>query len=382
MFKLAKLTTDHVKKCIDGINRSVSAKTASRILYVVRAALRYAQDNMGLGQNVAMSVKSSWINRRNEPKVGITMPVPSPQEAVRLIDGAGATLPQIKALVMTALFTGLRWKELRLLTWDDIIFDENVIVVRKAKTAAGVRRYPISPELKDVLLEWRLVCPRAGNPGGLHTSIQKAKEIERLIRAGKTQREICQEVGVTHYAVVAVRAMMRGTPASVHSSKAPTVERRIRAAANYNEVVPPGQLNYVFPTQGGTMRSYASGIERMRTLQRKLGMLGEDGRPKYVPHRTRHFLASWGIKQRWPLKELSVMLGHSSIRETLDTYGHLFADPEADQERMARSDAAFRALGLGGTGQPAEVVNLKDAARNRSKPTPEALANVAVTKTG
>jgi hypothetical protein len=42
-----------------------------------------------------------------------------------------------------------------------------------------------------------------------------------------------------------------------------------------------------------------------------------------------------------PMKRLQAMLGHSTMAMTSDTYGHLFPDPEGDQERMAAAELAL-----------------------------------------
>ena len=65
------------------------------------------------------------------------------------------------------------------------------------------------------------------------------------------------------------------------------------------------------------------------------------GRPvmiaKFGLHDCRHFFASWLINElRATPKKVQVLVGHSSIKTTLDIYGHLFDDHEGD-------DAAFAA---------------------------------------
>ena len=57
------------------------------------------------------------------------------------------------------------------LLWDDVDFDANVIRIRRiqlkdgslsevTKTAAGGREIPMSPLLREMLLDWRVRCPR------------------------------------------------------------------------------------------------------------------------------------------------------------------------------------------------------------------------------
>jgi integrase len=66
---------------------------------------------------------------------------------------------------------GTRPSEQLGLLWDDVDFEANVIGIRRiqlrdgslsefTKTAAGVRSIPMSPLLRDMLLAWRVRCPR------------------------------------------------------------------------------------------------------------------------------------------------------------------------------------------------------------------------------
>jgi integrase len=58
---------------------------------------------------------------------------------------------------------------------------------------------------------------------------------------------------------------------------------------------------------------------------------------KFGLHDLRHFFASWLINElRATSKKVQVLVGHSSIKTTLDIYGHLWDDHEGD-------DAAFAA---------------------------------------
>lgn len=53
--------------------------------------------------------------------------------------------------------------------------------------------------------------------------------------------------------------------------------------------------------------------------------------PDFTPHQLRHAFASLSIERGVAPKQLQMMMGHSSIKMTMDTYGHLWKDDEADQ---------------------------------------------------
>src|SRR5438270_9590921 len=60
-------------------------------------------------------------------------------------------------------------------------------------------------------------------------------------------------------------------------------------------------------------------------------------------HELRHFYASVLIAVNLSPKVIQARLGHATIGETMDTYGHLFPDSE-DLGRGAVDDALARAL--------------------------------------
>jgi integrase len=364
MEKLTELTMPRVKEFVDDVTRATSRKNARRVLFSLRTVLKLAEENGKVAQNVAIHVKVKMKKQDLEPgKIGIDRGVPTPEEAARLLAGAR---PEFRPMLMTAVFTGMRWGELRALTWDDVDFKRHVIVVKQAadqlgnikkpKTEAGTRGLRMSPELEKRLREHKLSCPRTGGLAGFNTTEEKVLQIARIIEEHKaygehlgrpgaprdengrfarvgerdwhgrllpsgnlTQRDLAKLVGVNQSAVIRVRKALReGLP-----------------------LTPAGRLHFVFPTRDGGMRSHGSVTWELRKLQREIGMVDVSDRPKFVPHRMRHWFASWCIAQGWPAKVLQAYLGHATIGETFDTYGHLFADPEGDQERLAKSDAAF-----------------------------------------
>lgn len=66
--------------------------------------------------------------------------------------------------------------------------------------------------------------------------------------------------------------------------------------------------------------------------------------PKYGMHSLRHACASLWIESGKSPKRIQKLMGHSTIQMTFETYGHLFADAEADQKAPCCTHSA----GLGG----------------------------------
>jgi len=109
---------------------------------------------------------------------------------------------------------------------------------------------------------------------------------------------------------------------------------------------PKGPLGLVFPNGNGRVESHANIADRgFAPLQRALGLVDEQGRPRYGLPSLRHFFASWAIEQGFTPKRLQVLPGHSSIQMTFDVYGHLFADMEDSHAKFAAGEAAILAAG-------------------------------------
>jgi integrase len=114
-----------------------------------------------VAQNVARGVRVS-TGRRHKPKAVI----PSKQEIREALAGAQG---RRRALLVAAVFTGMRASELRGLRWSDVDFDAKLIRVRQRadisgrigtlKSAHSRRDLPMSPMLVNVLMEWRLASP-------------------------------------------------------------------------------------------------------------------------------------------------------------------------------------------------------------------------------
>jgi integrase len=105
---------------------------------------------------------------------------------------------------------------------------------------------------------------------------------------------------------------------------------------------PKGALDLVFPTATGRPQPHSTiAGHGWYPLQRQTGIVDAAGKAKYGFHCLRHFYASMMIEAGTPVKRLQAMLGHSTMAMTTDTYGHLFPDPEGDQQLMAAVELAL-----------------------------------------
>jgi integrase len=122
----------------------------------------------------------------------------------------------------------------------------------------------------------------------------------------------------------------------------------------------------VFPTGAGHIESHANLVARVwQPVQVAAGVVNETtGLAKYTGlHALRHFYASWCINRKvdggleLPAKIVQARLGHATIVETLDTYGHLFKSDD-DGSELAEAERTLLRLATqqkrnieGGSGQ-------------------------------
>jgi integrase len=187
--KLARLTTPRIEAFKDDLLAGVSRALAKKVLVSLKSMLREAQRTGGVAQNVALSVKIN-SDKRDAPKLRVGVDIPSPDEIKRLLAAADGKL---RALLFTAVFTGLRASELRGLRWEDVDLKRAELHVRQRadcfnvigspKTHAGERTIPMGPSVTNVLREWKLACPKS--EGGLvfPTGTGRVSHHANIIRA-------------------------------------------------------------------------------------------------------------------------------------------------------------------------------------------------------
>jgi len=174
--KLAQLTVPMVRQFEDRLAAAGRSSVMIRkVLRSLGAILAEAQERGLVAQNVVRSLGSgrrrtsgqARTDKRQRGKLKVGVDIPSPDEIRAIIahlDG------RHRALLLTAIFTGLRSSELRGLRWTDIDLKRGVLQVRqradryhqigRPKSAAGERTVPLPPLLVNTLREWKMACPR------------------------------------------------------------------------------------------------------------------------------------------------------------------------------------------------------------------------------
>ncbi len=159
---LTELNAVHVRDFLDSMLRDSTRAMTKKCLTTLRSIIGAAQERGLVQHNVARDVKLRR-SERHQPERAF----PTKDEIKALIAHAP---PKHRPLIMTALLTGMRMSELRGLTWDAIDFERSIITVRKradrycdmgnTKSKSGRREIPVGPQLRTVLREWQLQCPK------------------------------------------------------------------------------------------------------------------------------------------------------------------------------------------------------------------------------
>jgi integrase len=99
---------------------------------------------------------------------------------------------------------------------------------------------------------------------------------------------------------------------------------------------PAGELDLIFPTGAGNVESHGNILSRVFwPIQIAAGVVDASGDAKYSLHALRHAAAALWIEQGLGPKRIQMLMGHSSIQQTFDTYGYLLDTRESDQNAMA-----------------------------------------------
>jgi integrase len=159
----AELTTADIRTWHKVVLEQVGRYTANRALSMLKSVLALCEEDFRVR---SPSMPTNVVRRRSKPKKEIL----APAQLGRLI-AAAKTDPQRGIYYAFPFLAGTRISEQLGLLWEDVDFERNAILIHRiqerdgsltdtTKTEAGVREVPMSPSLREMLLAWRLVCPR------------------------------------------------------------------------------------------------------------------------------------------------------------------------------------------------------------------------------
>lgn len=281
--RLSRLTTPDVVAFRDALLKTRSPAMTRKAVRALSMILNVAMEHGKVSQNVAASVKVEISGR--DRKARIVIP---PREHLRsLLEGADSLAnddPQLAVLIRVAMFAGLRSSEIRALSWPDIDLADGAITVSQRAD------------------RWNDLGAPKSDAG--HRTVPIGPALTQTLRKWKLQCPVSPSGLVFPNA--------RGKPLSQH-----------RIIALFKGVqVAAGLAVFTGKTDAKDRPIY---------------------KPRYGLHSLRHAAASAWIKQGIDLKRLQVWIGHATIALTLDVYGHLVTDAQADAALAGGAENALLA---------------------------------------
>jgi integrase len=266
-------------------DRGLGSRTVEYAQAVLRRALQFAVEWEIIDRNPAgarfRAAKRKRIVHAGGPKIRFL----DPNEARKFLEVAKSD--RHEALYALAITTGLRREELYGLRWKDLDLENHRLtinqVVSKTRRKKGehVSRYEFGAPKTD-----------------------------------KSRRTIDYPAFVAEL---------------LSSEKQLVNENRRLAGDRWSEA------GLIFPSQVGTP------LEERNVLRRFQALCEDNGLPKLRLYDLRHTHASLLIHEGVHPKKISERLGHSSIKLTMDTYGHLFEGSDRDSaekiEKLFAADA-------------------------------------------
>jgi integrase len=163
--KLTDLTTAMIRVWHRTIVEQCGTYTANRAKSHLKSILALAEEDLSVR---APSMPTGLARRQHKPKKAILI-----SEHIRKLLIAAKDDLEHGAYYAFAFLAGTRPSEQLGLLWGEVDFDNNVIHIRRiqerdgsltemTKTEAGTRDIPMSPTLREMLLTWRVRCPRKG----------------------------------------------------------------------------------------------------------------------------------------------------------------------------------------------------------------------------
>lgn len=162
-YLVSELTTAQLRRWHSLVREEVGAHTANRVMSMLKGILALAEEDFGVR---VCAMPTNLAKRKSKPKKQIL----TAGEVAALITHAKQDRERGIYYAFPFL-TGVRVSEQLGLLWEDVDLDSDVITIRRVqerdgsltdqtKTEAGEREIPIPATLRQMLLEWRLACPR------------------------------------------------------------------------------------------------------------------------------------------------------------------------------------------------------------------------------
>lgn len=253
----------------------LSVKTVRNVAICLHKALQVALEHEYITKNSASVSRIPTIRSRNEQKKEIEILSKQEQKALMAVcDNSAYGMG-----IITTLYTGVRLGELLGIVWSDIDFENKTIFISKQVN----RLHDYSPNAKS---KTRLGFQNDTKTGTSKRLISISDELLRrlLVYRNEQRKNIARRCGVYH------------------------------------------DLGLVFAREDGYF------IDQSTFRDNYIKRLSAARLPKYTFHALRHTFATRALEAGVSIKVVSKILGHASVRITMDTYQHVL--PELQNEAM------------------------------------------------
>lgn len=166
------------------IGRPLAASTVRLIHAVLRTALVDALNDELIARNVTDTIKPDAVKRQKKKYL-------TPVEAKKLLAQAEQEGDRFEVLYWVALNTGARESELLSLAWQDVLWDQGKLLIRKSKTEAGERDPGLIPQVLEKLRQHQSRLMRERNqPGSRWHDLRPLEECQVFPnQAGRKQQQ-------------------------------------------------------------------------------------------------------------------------------------------------------------------------------------------------
>lgn len=137
---LEQVAVTDIEKYINKRVKKVKSSSINREVDIIRRIFSIAVENQLLRVSPCVNLKKLRIENPSERYL-------TKDEEEKLLAQCN---PILKAIVITALHTGMRQNEILSLRWEDVFFEENYLIARNTKNNKP-RKLPLTPTLKEEL---------------------------------------------------------------------------------------------------------------------------------------------------------------------------------------------------------------------------------------
>lgn len=280
-FKLQDLKTEHIQTLYNSLYNNGNGLSANTVKHI----------HVTLKQCLEKAVELNYINK-NHAKYCI-LPKDSKEEKLRVfnLEEISKIMKALDysntydVLIMLDFVTGLRKGEIIALTWEDIDFTNEMLKVNKSFSHIKLRDTDGNEIVLDDVNKTKY---------DLITKTPKTKSSNRIVPIPKNIVPILKK----------------------HKLKAVEI--------NLKNGVPNNESSLVFPSQAGTKLNSENITRRWIAVLKKAGI-------DYLNfHCIRHTFATQLLEKDVNVKSIQDLLGHSSIRTTLDIYSHVSQDSKKE----------------------------------------------------